>query len=420
MQRVDRCRCCAAGGLRRFFDLGELPFANALVEPEAAAAGPDARHPLSLSWCPECSLVQLDHTADPEALFGEYVWVTGTSSTAVAYADIFRQRAMKRLGGRASGQLFVMEAASNDGTFLRPFLQAGCHVLGIDPARNIAEAARKSGIPTRNAFFGEAVAREAVEEHGLPDIVIARNVMPHVAALHDFTEGLRVALEGGGILAAEVHYAGVILENLHYDSIYHEHLCYFTLRSFEALLERHGIHAFDLETSPISGGSLVVFASLERRERSPRLRTFAEAEKRAGTNNLGRWEGFARTAGEHRNIFREMLAAELERGRALVGYGASARSSTLMNFCGIGPGTLPVIADQNPLKQGLLTAGNRIPVAPPAEAMGRRPDTVVVLAWNFLDEITAVLSAEHGFSGKILAPLPHPPKLYDISEVTRG
>ena len=415
MQAISLCRGCDSPDIRPFFDLGQLPFANALVP--ADASGEDPRHPLSLSWCPECGLVQLDHTADPEELFAEYVWVTGTSSTAVEYAATFRDRALAR--ATLPETPFVMEVASNDGTFLVPFQESGCRVLGIDPARNIVHTANARGIPTRCDFFGETVARDAVREHGHPDIVFARNVMPHVANLHDLTEGLRVCLEGGGILAAEVHYAKDILENLHYDSIYHEQLCYFTLRSFEALLARHGIHAFDLETSPISGGSIVVYAALEQRERSWRIEDFSRAEKAAGTNDLSRWQQFAASADEHRRLFVDMLNAEVEAGHSLVGYGASARSSTLLNFCDIGTDILPCIADQSALKHDLLTAGNRIPIIPPQAAMDRRPDTVVILAWNFLEEIAGVLRDRFGFQGRILAPLPHPPRITTPDEVCR-
>jgi len=418
---ITHCRGCECSDITPFFDLGDLPLANGLVSP--GTAEPDARYPLSLSFCPECGLVQLNHTADPEELFSQYVWVTGTSATAQSYARLFRDRAFERIHRTetplAPKDSFIVEVASNDGTFLRPFQEAGSRVLGIDPANNIVKAANEQGIPTRCDFFGETVAREVVTEHGHPDIVFARNVIPHVANLHDFAEGLRVCLEGGGILAAEVHYAKEILENLHYDSIYHEHLCYFTLKSFEALLARHGMFAFDLESSPISGGSIVVYASLEKRPRSHQLDAFAKAEADCATNELTSWNQFAATAIDHRDHLVDMIHDALDRGHVLIGYGASARSSTLLNFCGIGPDMLPVIADQSPLKHGLLTAGNRIPIVAPDTAMESIPDTVVILAWNFLEEIAGILRDTYGFTGKILAPLPFPPTMTTADEVCR-
>jgi hypothetical protein len=391
----------------KFLDLGRQPYANALLSRSDQA---EAVYPLSLSWCPACGLVQLNETASPDELFSGYVWVTGTSSTARQYADLFCEQVLRRFGGRPAR--YVLEAASNDGTFLRPFMRQGCRVLGVDPAANIVDRARADGIPTECSFFGRVAAERVVAEHGPADVVVARNVLPHVADVHDFVDGIARCMGDKTLLAVEVHYAGVILEQLHYDSIYHEHLCYFTLTSLEALLRRHGLETFDVMTSPISGGSIVLFAGKMRQAPSPFLRQLRQQEAAADVNALSRWVEFAQRVDDHRICLGELLHEEKTAGRLVAGYGASARSSTLLNFCGIDSRTVRMIADRNPLKHNRFTAGTRIPIDSPESVMKAGPDTVLLLAWNFEKEIVETLQNEFGFAGRVIVPLPNEPRVY--------
>ncbi|MDD4952108.1 MAG: class I SAM-dependent methyltransferase [Desulfovibrionaceae bacterium] len=416
MRAIDRCRGCSGKGIEPFFDLGMQPLANALARDRAAR---DPVHPLSLSWCPDCGLVQLNHTADPGELFSEYVWLTASSSTAKAYAERFCDRVLDLAGDAVRGG-YVLEAASNDGTFLKPFQARGLRVLGVDPAKNIADLAVADGVPTENAFFGRKSAERIVSEHGLPAVVFARNVLPHVADPHDFVEGLRLCAGERGLAIIEVHYAKAILDELHYDSIYHEHLCYFTLKSLERLLEAHGLFAFEAMISPISGGSVVLFARGVRAEKGPVLAGLESAERAEAVNDLARWREFADKSLRHRELFVGLLEQEAEAGRRVVGYGASARSSTMLNFCGLGPDRIAAVADQNRLKQGFFTPGTHIPILAPEQVMAQGPDTVVVLAWNFMDEIGDLLWDRFGFRGGIIAPLPFPPRKTDIREVRGG
>lgn len=414
MAGIANCRVCGSARVEQFFDLGDQPLANALVRDASAS---DPVYPLSLSFCRDCALVQLDHTADPGELFSHYVWVTSTSSTARAYAETFCERLLSRLGGGQSG--YVLEIASNDGTFLKPFLRRGVACLGVDPAANIVDMAKAEGVPTLCGFFGEALARDVVAERGPARAVFARNVLPHVAGTGDFAEGLRVAAGADGLVVIEFHYARTILEELHYDSIYHEHLCYFTLKSLTRLLNDHGIFPFDLEESPISGGSLVLFSrtapSLES-EKSARLKAFEAAEEASGANGLEAWKRFAQASFQHRGALLALLEAEARAGRRVVGYGASARSSTMLNFCGVGPGLVQAIADQNPMKHNLFSPSTHIPIQAPEAVMESKPDTVVILAWNFFAEISGILRERFGFTGRIIMPLPHPPRVMSMEE----
>ncbi len=411
ISRIERCRSCGDTGIRSFFDLGEQPFANSLLR------SPDAderRYPLELTFCPNCGLVQLTYTADPEALFSHYIWVTGTSSAVRSRADRFCEEALAHLqGGRPES--YVLEIASNDGTFLKPFMARGIEVLGVDPAANVVEEANAEGVPTRVAFFGERVAREVARDRGRPDLVMARNVLAHVANLHDFVEGISYLVADQGLAAIEFHYGKMIQEGLQYDSIYHEHLCYFTAQSAAVLLERSGLEIVDIGESPISGGALVMYARRAGSARTDTARRYLDNEKAAGTNDLESWRAFAEGARQHREALLEIVDAELARGRRVVGYGASARSSTLLNFCGIDRRRLDMIADRNPMKSGLFTAGTRIPIHPPERVMETNPDTILVLAWNFLDEITGILRDRFGFNGHLIVPLPDLPTLKNIS-----
>ncbi len=405
---IKNCRMCGSEFLTPFFDLGLQPLANSLP------ATPDEQedfYPLSLSWCPNCNLIQLNYTVDPKALFTEYVWVTGTSGVARKFAEIFSEELIARAPKREDG--YVLEVASNDGTFLFPFIKKGYRVLGIDPAENIAEMATQAGAPTLCAFWNETEARTLVSKRGKAKIIFARNVLPHVANTVDFVEGLALALDRDGLLAIEAHYAKIILEELHYDSIYHEHLCYFTLKSLENLLNASGLFVFDLKTSPISGGSIIVYAKKSRSAESAVLKNYREDEEKTGVNSLASWQDFAARSVSHRDKLNGILdhMKKSDPHGLVAGYGASARSSTLLNFCGINNTHVPVIADKNPLKQGRYTAGSKILIEKPESVMARKPTTVFILAWNFEEEIVKYLRDDLGFRGTYIVPLPKEPRI---------
>ena len=408
MKGILTCRACSSGDVEQFFDLGMQPFANALVMNDNKC---EYKYPLSLSYCKNCSLVQLDYTADPKELFSNYFWVTSTSQSAREYSEIFCESALSRI---ESGIPYVLEVASNDGTFLKPFKKRGYNVLGIDPALNIAKMAAKEGIPTKNEFFGESVACKAIEEYGYPGIVFARNVLPHVANLHDFLKGLKTCMNEGTLLVLEVHYAGKILDELHYDSIYHEHLCYFSVRSLQNLLKKYDLHAFDIIQSPISGGSIVLYISLDGVEKSEQLIGIENNEAILGYNSFDKWTEFSKKSYHHKKILNEVIDTKIREGKKIIGYGASARSSTMLNFCGIDNSKISKIADQNSLKHGLLTPGTHIPIVHPDEAFSEKPEAILLLAWNFKDEIIRTITDNYGFKGEIIIPLPFPPEVVNV------
>jgi hypothetical protein len=342
------------------------------------------------------------------------VWVTGTSSTARRQAVKFCDDVLARFPAGKKPRL-VVEVASNDGTFLRPFLDRDVAVLGVDPARNVADQANKDGIPTRCDFFTEQSAKAVLAEKGPADVVIVRNVLPHVAALHSVVQGVAELIGSTGFAAIEVHYGRKILEGLQYDSIYHEHLCYFTVETVGRLLSLHGLEIVDLDEGPINAGALIVYARQKGAEKFATVKRFLDGEASASTNTLQSWRGFAERAFRHRDALNALLDAELAAGRKTVGYGASARSSTMLNFCGIDRKKLECIADAAPLKQNCFTAGTRIPIRAPEEVFAANPDTVLLLAWNFRDEIMGILRERFKFRGKVILPLPNKPTVETIS-----
>lgn len=411
MERIKSCRVCQNRNIVEFLDLGKQPFANCLLK---SPSQPERFYPLSLSWCPDCRLVQLNQTAEPADLFSNYVWVTSSSQTAKEHARNFYQEVVSRAQGLENG--YVLEVASNDGTFLKPFFENGSKVLGVDPAKNIADIAIANGVPTKCQFFGVEAAAEIVAEDGQATVVIARNVLPHVANLHDFVEGLRNCLDEEGLLVVEFHYASIIYQGLHYDSIYHEHLCYFTLRSLERLLNQYNLFVADITESPISGGSLILYIKKNRNEEKSIVKTYRDAEKTLRVNELGSWTSFAERVYSHREQLLNMLTGITRDNGPIVGYGASARSSTLLNFCGIDRRFISVIADQNPLKHEHYTAGTHIPIASPEEVMKERQGRVLILAWNFADEIISILRNKFDYSGQVILPLPNNPRVVSVSK----
>lgn len=402
-ETIEHCRICSASDLVEILNLGNQPPANSLYLPEEE---PPASIPLRLFYCTECKTLQLRESVDPYHLFSKYVWVTGTSKTAVEYSYTFAQEALKRSPQKAP---FVIEIASNDGTFLRRFQEKSCKVLGIDPAENLAKAAVDESIPTLIRFFSEKVSQELIETHGQADIVIARNVLPHVREVHSVVKGIGGLLKPNGLGIIEFHDSKLILEELQYDYIYHEHLFYFTLSSMESLLLSHGLKIFDIYRSPISGGSWVVYFSHKTKAKTSALKMSLKDEDTSAVNSLETWLDFRRRAKIHREKLREITFSS---NTKILAYGASARSSTLLNFCKIGHDQISAIVDKNPLKHGLLTPMSKIPIISYEQGIQRAKaeELILLLAWNFKQEVKEDL-CNCGYKGRFLLPLPGKPCL---------
>jgi len=402
-ETITACRACGQGDLVDILHLGEQPLANDLVRPGSRAI---KKIPLSTAFCNKCALFQLKETVSKEVLFDQYVWVTGTSQATRDYAEIFANRVIQRAGLKAGDLIF--EVASNDGTVLKNFMARGILVLGIEPAKNIAEMALKDGVRTVSAYWNVAIADRMTAQYGRPKVVIARNVIPHVSELHSVIEGIAKALADDGTGVIEFHSGSIIAQELHYDSIYHEHLCFFTAHSLQWLLNEHGLYPYAVDKSPISGGSLVFYFSKAKRAIEPGYLDVLDEEKKSGINERFVWEKFAQEARAHREKTLGLLNGL--KAKVIVGFGSSARSSTFINFCGIGSNYLKAIIDNNPLKQGLMTPAGDVPIVSFDQGMALKPDVIFILAWNFGQEIMDECS-KRGFRGQYIMPFPKEPRL---------
>lgn len=400
---ITACRVCGHKGLKDILHLGDQPLANALVR---SGSGSVNKFPLSTAFCPKCSLFQLKETVRKEVLFDHYVWVTGTSKGAREYAELFAQRVAKWAELKAGDRVF--EIASNDGTILKRFIERGMEVLGIEPAANIADVANNDGVRTECCYWDVASAERLIAKYGQPRAVMARNVIPHVSDLRGVIDAISRSLSDDGTGVIEFHSGRAIVEELHYDSIYHEHLCYFTLHSLARLLKQYGLSPFSVDTSPISGGSIVVYFSKKERPVQESYVDALRVEKDLRINEQAAWEDFARHSIEHRSQTLRLLNSL--KGKTMVGFGASARSATFTQFCGIGKSCFKAIIDNNPLKQGWMTPAGDVPIVSFEEGLALNPDVIFILAWNFAGEIMDQC-AKRGFKGQYIVSFPNEPRL---------
>ena len=407
---ITQCRVCGGSNLRKVLSLGNQPLANAL---KTSADEAEQRYPLTLMYCDECGLVQIAETVDKAELFSHYVWVTGTSEAARRFARQFFDLAthVRPL----AGQDLVIEIASNDGTFLKPFIESGARAIGVDPAANIAEIANAAGIQTKCAFWDRGAARDILASEGQAMLVVARNVIAHVSELHEVVGAIGEVLHTSGVAAIEFHAANSILDGLQYDSIYHEHLCYFSATSFARLLELHGLHPFHVESSPISGGAHIIYAAPTPRKPSAQYAALLKREHADGVVSRDAWLDFGQRCVAHRDLSRTLISRFA--GCSVIGFGASARSATYLNYCGFSREEITAVIDNSPLKQGYFTPGSSIPIVSAEHGFALDPDLVFVLGWNFKDEIIDACK-RRGYRGEFLVPFPDTPHLVSQSGTT--
>ncbi len=399
------CRLCASVLRNPVIDLGPMPLANGYLRPEQLQE-PDVSYPLRAFLCSTCGLLQLEATASPEALFSEYAYFSSVSTTLLAEAEAFANAMVRRLGLSRGHR--VVEIACNDGYLLQFFKRAQLNVLGVEPARNVAESAVARGIPTMRAFFGEAVAGAIVAEHGPADLVVANNVIAHVPGLHDFLDGLRTLLSPTGTLTIECHHLLRLVEDGQFDNIYHEHFQYFSLTSARRALECKGLLVVDVEEIPAQGGSLRIYAQHARTGAvpSPAVEALVARERAARVDDAEVYRDLDVRAVEIRAALRQFLETARLRGKTVVCFGAAAKGNTLLNYCGIDGRLVAYAADSSPHKQGLFLPGSRLPVQPPSRVFETRPDYVLVLPWNLCQEITTQLAGIRDWGGQFVTALP--------------
>ena len=399
--RMNLCRFCSAPLSEVLADLGVMPLSNAYVHPHRLRE-PEPFYPLVAEVCGQCFLVQVPPVETPEHIFGNYAYFSSYSDAWLAHARGYSVMIRERLSLGPQSQ--VVEIASNDGYLLQYFREAGIPVLGIEPAANVGAVAREKGIETWTKFFGAATAR-GIE--GRAELLIANNVLAHVPDINDFVEGMRIALAPQGTVTIEFPHLLNIMRESQFDTIYHEHYSYLSLLTVRQMLAAHGLEVVDVEEVPTHGGSLRVYAQhAGRASAHPSVDRIIAAEREFGMDTLAPYRRFAEGVRACKRALLQFLIAAREEGKRVAGYGAPAKASTLLNYCGARTDFIDYTVDRSPHKQGLYLPGTRIPIHAPEKIAETRPDYVLILAWNLRDEIMGQMAHIREWGGRFVIPIP--------------
>jgi len=374
--------------------------------PENKLDEAEAFYPLHVRLCDACLLVQLPAYVPGEDIFSDYAYFSSYSDSWVAHAKRYAEAMIESL--RLTPDSLVTEVASNDGYLLQHFLAAGIPVLGVEPAANVAEAARARGITTEVRFLGAETGREIARRHGRADLVAGNNVFAHVPDIRGFAAGLRALVKDDGTVTLEFPHLLRLIERRQYDTIYHEHFSYLSLLTSSRALETAGLRVTDVEELDTHGGSLRVYARPVESagEPSARVKAVLAAEEAAGLHTVEGHEGFAPAVLKIKSDLLDFLLGAAREGKTVAGYGAPGKGNTLLNHCGIRTDLLSYTVDRSPVKQGKFLPGTHIPIYAPERLAETRPDYILVLPWNLREEISQQLSYVGSWGGKLVFPIP--------------
>ncbi|MBL4819253.1 MAG: class I SAM-dependent methyltransferase [Deltaproteobacteria bacterium] len=405
---LEKCRFCSSSRIDLFLDLGQMPLVNSLLA-EQQLEIPEPKYPLSLVFCSDCCLVQLGEIVPPESLFSEYLYFSSFSEEMVEQARQISEKLIQKRN--LTNQSLVVEIASNDGYLLQWYQKSGIPILGIEPAQNIAKIAQEEKkIPTIVEFFGIDLGIRLRKEGKLADVIHANNVMAHVPDMNGFIRGIGQLIKPGGLAVIEVPYVIDMIDKCEFDTIYHEHVFYFSVTALDRIFKKHDLLLSHVDRIKLHGGSLRLFVipmhSRVKQEKS--VLDLIKQESEIGANQLSYYKELASKISTFQEKLLEKLVGLKKQGKSIAAYGASAKGCILLNSFGIGKETIDFVVDKNIYKQGKLMPGVHIPIKQPSELLEKKPDYVLLLTWNFADEILAQQAEYRRLGGKFIIPQANP------------
>jgi len=400
-----RCHSCGSEDLEIFLDLGVTPLADALLT-EKQLDLDEPTYPLEVAFCNECCLMQILETVSPDKLFcDDYPYYSSFSDHLLKHS---KENVNELITSRKlTNDSFVVELASNDGYLLKNYHEQGISVLGIDPAEGPAKAAEQINIPTMVTFFTNELANQLKTEGKSASVIHANNVLAHVPDINGFVAGISTLLRDDGVAVIEVPYAKDLIDHIEFDTIYHEHLCYFTVTSLDKLFRRHSLYLNDIKRLAIHGGSLRLYVEKHENVRQT-VKDLLDLEEHEGLTQINYYRGFSDKVEAFRQKLLTLLKDLKAQGNEIAAYGAAAKGSTLINYVGIGKDILNYVVDKNIHKQGRFMPGKHLPILPPEFLMEDRPDFVLILPWNFSEEILSQQQKFRDQGGKFIIPIPEP------------
>jgi hypothetical protein len=404
--KTPTCQFCATPLQHTLVDLGMSPLCESFVSAEHLDRM-EAFYPLHVRVCSNCLLVQLAAYVSPEEIFTEYAYFSSYADTWLKHCKTYTEQTIDRFQLTERSQ--VIELASNDGYLLQYFVERNIPALGVEPATNIAKVALAKGIPTINEFFGRECAHKLVRQGKQADLIAANNVLAHVPDLNDFVAGIEILLKPQGVATGEFQHLMRLMESNQFDTIYHEHFCYHTFTTIGKIFAAHGLKLFDVEELSTHGGSLRIYAAHQDDDSHPiseRSIDLQHRERAAGFASIDRYTNFEQQVRETKRKLLDFLIAVKRAGKTVVGYGAPGKGNTLLNYCGIRTDFIDYTVDRNPYKHGKFLPGTHIPIYPPSKIEDTKPDYVLILPWNFKEEIMAQMSGIREWGGRFVVPIP--------------